>query len=109
MILWGSAVQAKGFDFWPYGGYRRRKPSTTRPKQPVSGPLSPAWTLKQVFAAMIFKGFDVGPMRIADDGPHEKLATAVLIAAMAVLQPIHERDSTKMLVRIDFEQRVSIT
>ncbi len=51
------------------------------------------WTIEQLFRTMKSKGFDVEAMRIAADEPYEKLAIAVLIAAISVLQLVHERDA----------------
>ena len=38
------------------------------------------------------KGFDIEAVRVAEDGPFEKLTTATLIAAIQVLQMVRERD-----------------
>ena len=50
------------------------------------------WTIEQLFRTMKSKGFDVEGLRIAEDEPHDKLAVAVLIAAITVLQLVHERE-----------------
>jgi hypothetical protein len=50
------------------------------------------WTIEQVFRTMKTKGFDVEAVRMLDGAPFEKLATAILIAAVTVLQLVRERD-----------------
>lgn len=50
------------------------------------------WTIEQVFRTMKTKGFDVEALRQEEDGPLEKLVTAILIAAVKVMQLVHERD-----------------
>ena len=50
------------------------------------------WTIEQVFRVMKTKGFDIGAVRVAEDGPFENLTTATLIAAIQVLQMVRERD-----------------
>lgn len=50
------------------------------------------WTIEQLFRTMKTKGFDVEALRQQPDGPLEKLVTAVLIAAVKVMQLVAERD-----------------
>lgn len=50
------------------------------------------WTIEQLFRTLKTKGFDLEAVRVADNGPFEKLATASLIAAVTVLQLVRERD-----------------
>lgn len=50
------------------------------------------WTIEQLFRTLKTKGFDVEALRVADDGPFEKLVAATLVAAVTVLQLVHERD-----------------
>ena len=50
------------------------------------------WTIEQLFRTMKTKGFDVEALRQEPDGPLEKLVTAVLIAAVKVMQLVDERD-----------------
>lgn len=50
------------------------------------------WTIEQLFRTMKTKGFDVEALRQEQDGPLEKLVTAVLIAALKVMQLVAERE-----------------
>lgn len=50
------------------------------------------WIIEQLFRTLKTKGFDLEAVRVADDGPFEKLVTASLIAAVTVLQLVRERD-----------------
>lgn len=50
------------------------------------------WTIEQLFRTMKTKGFDVEALRQEEEGPLEKLVTAILIAAVTVMQLVHERD-----------------
>lgn len=50
------------------------------------------WTIEQLFRTLKTKGFDIEALRIAADEPFEKLVAAALIAAITVLQLVHERD-----------------
>lgn len=50
------------------------------------------WTIEQLFRTMKTKGFDVEALRQQPDGPLEKLVTAILIAAVTVMQLVAERD-----------------
>jgi len=50
------------------------------------------WTIEQLFRTMKTKGFDVEALRQEQDGPLEKLVTAILIAAIKVMQLVAERD-----------------
>ena len=50
------------------------------------------WTIEQLFRTMKTKGFDVEALRQEDGGPLEKLVTAILIAAVKVMQLVAERD-----------------
>jgi hypothetical protein len=50
------------------------------------------WTIEQLFRTMKTKGFNVEALRQQQDGPLEKLVTAVLIAAITVMQLVAERE-----------------
>jgi hypothetical protein len=50
------------------------------------------WTIEQLFRTMKTKGFDVEALRQEPDGPLENLVTAILIAAIRVMQLVSERD-----------------
>jgi len=50
------------------------------------------WTIEQLFRTMKTKGFDVEALRQGPDGPLEKLVTAILIAAVKVMQLVAERE-----------------
>ncbi|MGA7713172.1 MAG: IS4 family transposase [Rhizomicrobium sp.] len=50
------------------------------------------WTIEQLFRTMKTKGFDVEALRQEPDGPLEKLVTAILIAAIKVMQLVAERE-----------------
>jgi hypothetical protein len=50
------------------------------------------WTIEQLFRTMKTKGFDVEALRQEQDGPLEKLVTAILVAAIKVMQLVAERD-----------------
>lgn len=50
------------------------------------------WTIEQLFRTMKTKGFDVEALRQEQDGPLEKLVCAILIAAIKVMQLVHERE-----------------
>jgi Transposase DDE domain len=50
------------------------------------------WTIEQLFRTMKTKGFDVEALRQEQDGPLEKLVTAILIAAVKVMQLVAERE-----------------
>jgi hypothetical protein len=50
------------------------------------------WTIEQLFRTMKTKGFDVEALRQEPNGPLEKLVTAILIAAVKVMQLVDERD-----------------
>lgn len=52
------------------------------------------WTIEQLFRVMKTKGFDVEAVRIEETEPFEKLAAAILIAAIQVQQLVHDRDGT---------------
>lgn len=57
------------------------------------------WTIEQLFRAMKTKGFDVEALRQEQDGPLENLVTAILIAAIRVMQLVSEREGkTKRLL-----------
>jgi Transposase DDE domain len=49
------------------------------------------WTIEQLFRTMKTKGFAIEALRQAQDGPLEKLVTAILIAAIQVMQLVAER------------------
>ncbi len=50
------------------------------------------WTIEQLFRTMKTKGFDVEALRQEPDGPLEKLVTAILIAAVKIMQLVDERE-----------------
>ena len=50
------------------------------------------WTIEQLFRTMKTKGFDVEALRQEQDGPLEKLVTAILVAAIKVMQLVAERE-----------------
>ena len=50
------------------------------------------WTIEQLFRTMKTKGFDIEASRIEHARAFENLAMATLIAAIQVLQLVHERD-----------------
>jgi len=50
------------------------------------------WTIEQLFRTLKTRGFDIERLRIADGGPFEKLLAASLVAAVTVMQLVHERD-----------------
>jgi hypothetical protein len=52
------------------------------------------WTIEQVNRTMKSEGFRIETSRVADGGPFEKLAVAVLIAAVQVMQLVGDRDGT---------------
>lgn len=52
------------------------------------------WTIEQLFRTMKTKGFDVEALRQEPDGPLENLVTAILIAAIKVMQLVSEREGT---------------
>jgi hypothetical protein len=52
------------------------------------------WTIEQLFRTMKTKGFAVEALRQEQDGPLEKLVTAILMAAVKVMQLVAEREGT---------------
>lgn len=50
------------------------------------------WTIEQLFRTLKTKGFDIEALRQEDGGPLEKLVTAILIAALKVMQLVAERE-----------------
>ena len=50
------------------------------------------WTIEQLFRTMKTKGFGVEALRQEQDGPLEKLVTAIVIAAVKVMQLVAERE-----------------
>jgi len=50
------------------------------------------WTIEQLFRTMKTKGFHIEALRQEQDGPLEKLVTAILIAAIKVMQLVSERE-----------------
>jgi hypothetical protein len=50
------------------------------------------WTIEQFFRTTKTKGFDMECLRQEEGGPLEKLVTAILIAAVTVMQLVAERD-----------------
>lgn len=51
------------------------------------------WTIEQLFRTMKTKGFDIEALRQEQDGPLEKLVTAILMAAIKVMQLVAEREA----------------
>jgi len=60
----------------------------------ITGFYRRRWTIEQLFRVMKTKGFDIEAVRIAEDEPFENLTTAILIAAIQVLQMVRERDGS---------------
>ena len=60
----------------------------------ITGFYRQRWTIEQLFRVMKTKGFDIEAVRIAEDEPFENLTTAILIAAIQVLQMVRERDGS---------------
>lgn len=58
----------------------------------ITGFYRQRWTIEQLFRVMKTKGFDIEAVRVAEEAPFENLATAILIAAVQVLQMVRERD-----------------
>lgn len=52
------------------------------------------WIIEDLFRTMKTKGFNIEAVRIAEDAPFLKLATATLIAAVEVMQLVRDRDGT---------------
>ena len=50
------------------------------------------WIIEELFRTMKTKGFNIEAVRIAEDAPFLKLATATLIAAVEVMQLVRDRD-----------------
>src|SRR5262249_22979428 len=50
------------------------------------------WTIEQLFRTLKTKGFDVEALRQEQEGPLEKLVTAILMAAIKVMQLVAERE-----------------
>lgn len=50
------------------------------------------WAIEQVFRTIKTHGFNVEALRLAENGPFEKLVAATLIAAVTVTQLVHDRD-----------------
>lgn len=50
------------------------------------------WTIEQLFRTMKTKGFHIEALRQEQDGPLERLVTAILIAAIKVMQLVAERE-----------------
>jgi hypothetical protein len=50
------------------------------------------WTIEQLFRTMKTKGFHIEALRQEQDGPLERLVTAILIAAVKVMQLVAERE-----------------
>jgi hypothetical protein len=53
------------------------------------------WTIEQLFRTLKSEGFDVEMLRVAEDGPFEKLVAASTVAAVTVLQLVRERDGAE--------------
>ena len=60
----------------------------------IVGFYRPRWIIEEVFRTLKTEGFDVERLRQAK-GPFEKLVLASLVAAVTVLQLVHERDGAK--------------
>ena len=60
--------------------------------QRLAGFYRRRWTIEQLFRTMKTKGFDIEASRIEHARAFENLAMATLIAAIQVLQLVHERD-----------------
>ena len=60
----------------------------------VTGYYAERWTIEQLFRVMKTKGFDVEAVRMADVAAFENLTTAILIAAVQMLQMVRDRDGT---------------
>jgi hypothetical protein len=52
------------------------------------------WTIEQVFRVMKTQGFDIEAVTMQDEAAFENLATATLIAAVKVMQMVHDRNGT---------------
>lgn len=52
------------------------------------------WTIEQVFRVMKTQGFDIEAVEMQDEAAFENLAAATLIAAVKVMQMVHDRDGT---------------
>lgn len=50
------------------------------------------WLIEQLFRTLKTRGFDVEALRLAENGPFEKLVVATTIAAVTVLQLVRDRD-----------------
>ena len=50
------------------------------------------WTIEQLFRTLKTQGFNIEALRQAEEGPLEKLVAASIIAAITMLQLVHERD-----------------
>ena len=50
------------------------------------------WTIEQLFRTMKTRGFDIEALRQDEGGALEKLVTAILIAAVTIMQLVSERD-----------------
>jgi len=58
----------------------------------ITGFYRQRWIIEQLFRTMKTKGFDIEASRVAEGGPFEKLAIAILIAAIEVLSLVRDRD-----------------
>ena len=58
----------------------------------IAGFYRRRWMIEQLFRTMKTQGFDIEALRMEHDAPRCKLATAVLIAAIAIQQIVHARD-----------------
>lgn len=52
------------------------------------------WSIEQLFRTLKTQGFDIEALRIGEPAPRRKLTMAALIAAVAVQQLVHARDSS---------------
>jgi hypothetical protein len=50
------------------------------------------WAIEQLFRTMKTQGFDIEGLRIRESAPRNRLATAALIAAVAIQQLVHARE-----------------
>jgi hypothetical protein len=58
----------------------------------IAGFYRERWIIEQLFRTLKTQGFDVEALRLAPDGPLEKLVTASMVAAVTVLKLVRERD-----------------
>ena len=66
--------------------------STFAEAKQITGFYRERWSIEQLFRVLKTKGFDIEAVRIEDTEPFEKLAAAILIAAVQVQQMVRDRD-----------------